>query len=293
MWWELSRFVDDVEKIESFLFDVAAHDEELQAFGLRYLLGKLDFERSREAFDSFSGKLNNCLKVASIDNRSIYNRLESLLEESKLEDLISQLGVRIKIAERERPSPLVNGVATYAYIFRRLLKKTASTSLFNDKTIPLESVLASLARLRTLIEELQNEHYRKMSSDDEIFKPSNVNVNIIAAQIESAIEDVTNSVLNESEKTRLVSYLNEAKSELAEESPAWKKVIGALVICSTLLGGIAVAPQAVDNINSAIRGILGSSVEKNIPNLLPAPKLDNNLSPQDDSDGDDSETLLA
>jgi hypothetical protein len=290
MWWEISNFADDIEKIEGLLFDVAAHDDELKAFGLRYVIGRIDFEGSRDAFDNFSAKLANSVRVASITNRTIHDRLTGLLEETNLEDLLSQLSVRIKIAERERPSPIAQGVATYAYIFRRFLIKSASTALFSDNTIPLESVLASLSRLRTIVKQLEQDQYRKTSNDDEIFKPSNVNIDLIVTQIESAIEHVTNSEqINQSEKARLIAYLDEAKAELAEDSTAWKKVVGALIICATLLSGVAAAPQAIENLDVAIKHILGTSVEKSMPNLLPETQKEpekSQESEQDDSSGE-------
>lgn len=295
MWWEISNFADDIEKIEALLFDIAAHDDELKAFGLRYVIGKIDFEEARDAFDNFSAKLANSVRVASITNRAIHVRLNGLLEETNLEDLLSQLSVRIKIAERERPSPIAQGFAAYAYIFRRFLIKSASTSLFTDNTIPLESVLASLSRLRTIVKQLEQDQYRKTSNDDEIFKPSNVNIDLIVTQIESAIEHVTNSEqINQSEKARLISYLDEAKAELAEDSTAWKKVVGALIICATLLSGVAAAPQAIENLDVAIKHILGTSVEKTMPNLLPEIKkeTEGNQAPEQDNSPDEPKVIF-
>ena len=97
-----------------------------------------------------------------------------------------------------------------------------------------------------------------------------MDVNLIAEQVEKAIEIIESSPdIAEPEKERLIVYLSEVKSELAEKTPAWKKVVGALIICATLLSGAAAAPMAIDNLNSAIKHILGTSIEKNIPNLLP------------------------
>ena len=272
MWWEIHNFADNIEKIEELLFDIAARDDELKAFGLRYVLGKINFENSRDAFHNFSANLANSVRIAAISNRTIHERLNRLLELSKLEDLLSQLDVRIKIAERERPSPIAQGYAAYAFLFRRYIK-FGSTSLFTDNTIPLESVLASLSRLRTLIRQLEQDQYRKKASDDEIFKPSNVNIDLIVTQIESAIEHINNSEkINQSEKARLILYLDEARAELAEDSTAWKKVVGALIICATLLSGVAAAPQAIENLDVAIKHILGTSVQKTMPNLLPEVK---------------------
>lgn len=267
MWWEVSNFDDDLENLEALLFEIAAHDDELKSFGLRYVLRNSYLKQYQLAFDEFSTKLAACVRVAPFIDRSISERLNSLLEETNIEGLVTQLSVRLKIAERQRPRKIVPVIS---YIYRRLSFKKESTSLFSDKTIPLEGVLASISRLKTLVKLLQTEYYRKTGNDDEIFKPSNININYVMIQIDAAIESLNvNTEIGDTEKDRLIAYLDEAKAELTEESPAWKKVVGALIICATLLSGVAVAPQAIDNLNEAIKHILGTSIEKIMPNLLP------------------------
>lgn len=288
MWWELSKFSEDIERLEVLLFEIAAHDDELKSFGLRYVLRIADTEEARVALEEFSSKLENSIRVAPFIDKSISERLNSLLSETKIEDLITQLAVRLKIAERERPSYVARGLAVYSLFLRRLLFKSEPASLFTDKTISIESVLASLSRLRTLVKTLEQVHYQRSADDDEIFKPSNIDINIVAIQIDSAIENLNLSdTIGASEKERLIEYLNEAKAELAENTPAWKKVVGALIICATLLSGAAAAPAAIDNLNTAIKHILGTSVEKAMPNLLPGLP-----APQKDG-GDEPTTSIA
>ena len=41
------------------------------------------------------------------------------------------------------------------------------------------------------------------------------------------------------------------------------------MIVSTILGGLAVAPQAIDNIQKAVTEILGTSIEKEYPHNVP------------------------
>ncbi|MHB8392067.1 MAG: hypothetical protein ACYDBH_21230 [Acidobacteriaceae bacterium] len=287
MWWEISQFRNDIENLEALLFEIATHGAELRSFGLWYVLRKTNFEEVRSVFEEFSANLAICLRVAPTIDKSIFERLNSLLRETNIENIVTQLSVRIKIAEREKSGPTARAIAVYNYIFRRLFLKSGATSLFTDETILLENVLASLSRLRTLVKSLGEEHYRRTTNDDEIFKPSNIDINLIVVKIDAAIANLnTSSDIGILEKDRLVAYLNEAKAELAQEAPAWKKVIGALMICSTLLSGVAATPQAIDNLNSAIKHILGTSVEKIMPNLLPAPR-----APKEE-DGDKRLTLI-
>lgn len=269
MWWELEQFCDDLEKLETLLYEIASREDEIEVFGLSIVLKKIGIDKVRSVFDDFSSNVDKCVRMAPLIDRSISERLNALLNETGIEDLISQLYVRLKIAEGKHPRLLVRDFPRLVSYINRLLK-IRSASLFPDKTVQLEGVLASLARLRTLAKSLVAEHFRRTAGDDEIFTPSNININFVVIQIDTAIEKLTSSSdIGPSEKERLIKYLVEAKAELAEDSPAWKKVIGALIISATLLSGIAAAPQAIENLNTAIVHILGTSVEKNMPNLLP------------------------
>ncbi len=69
---------------------------------------------------------------------------------------------------------------------------------------------------------------------------------------------------------KLIEYLHDIKAELVSKTPKWRKIIGALVILSTILCGVAAAPQAIENVNKAINEILGTSIEKAYPNQLPS-----------------------
>ena len=283
MWWKLKNFSEDIQKIEGLLFELAAHNDELKFYGLRYVLRRIDFENILTILDNFSSNLAGCLRATPLINSQTGTRLNALLTETNIEDLVIQLTVRLKIAKKERA--VAQGIAAYSYMIRRVFVKSEQISLFTDNSIPLESVLAAFSRLRIIIKSLEEEQFRKTQNDDEIFKPSNIDVSLIASQIEEAIEHInTSNDIAAPEKERLVSYLSEAKSELAEKAPAWKKVVGALIICATLLSGVAAAPQAIDNLNDAIKHILGASIEKNIPNLLPeataSPVKDNSKKPE-------------
>ena len=267
---ELKSFSRDLENIENYFFEIAAYADELQTFGLPFVLNRIDVKDVQPVLDEFSSKLATCVRVAPIIDKAIDDRISDLLSESNVEDLVTQFSVRLKLAKRKRLRTIPRGIASFVYSFRSVWLKLGAPSLFSDNKIPLESVLASLSRLRLLVNLLAKEYLRKKAGDDEIFTPSNIDITLVSIQIELAIKNLNmSSEIGASEKDRLIAYLNEAKTELAEESPAWKNVVGALIICATLLSGVAAAPQAIDNLNIAIKHILGTSVEKNMPNLLP------------------------
>lgn len=274
-WYEIHTFADDLEKIEAALYKIGAYNDELHILGLGHVIRRLDLKDFISRLDNFSAKLAYCIRVAPIIDKSISDRLDALLKDSKIEDLLVQLAVRIKIVENERRKPLAQSMKSFAYFFLQLFTTAVikkSLSFPTDDSISLESVISSISRLRTLVKLLSEQHYNRTSNDDEIFKPSNINISVVVNQIDTAIEHLTVSTcIRPDEKEKLVAYLQEAKAELANDAPAWKKVIGALIICATLLSGLADAPQAIQNINNAIKHILGTSVEKSMPSLLPAP----------------------
>lgn len=270
MWLKFYDFGSDLDTIEALLYELASAEDEVKYLGLRSALRKLDMKEARPAFESFSEKLSSCGRAAPLINKDLSLQLNSLLSETKIESLITQLTVRLKLAESERPKPLRQGLSMYVYLFGKAFSKTTSVQLFSDDSIRLENVLASLSRLKTIVKQITDEYQRKAYNDDEIFKPSNVDISLVITQIDLAIQNLETASISKPEKERLVRYLEEAKTELASDTPAWKKVIGAFVICATILSGFADAPQAFQNLNTAIKHILGTSVERTLPNLLPA-----------------------
>lgn len=274
MWLAFYDLGKDIETIEALLYELAALNNELRYLGLKSTLRKLNFIQSKPAFDGFSEKLAVCTRISPLISKELSTQLTALLAETKIENSITQFAVRIRLSEIEKP--LSQNIFTFFSVFSKAFFRPEPKQLFSDNTIPLENVLASLSRLKTIVKLLSEEYRRRKSNDDEIFKPSNVDINIVITQINLAIENLeTVTNLTKPEKERLTIYLKEVMAELASDTPAWKKVIGALIVCATLLSGLADAPQAIQNLNTAIKHILGSSVEKALPNLLPPLPLEN------------------
>lgn len=147
--------------------------------------------------------------------------------------------------------------------------------MFADSNVSVQSVLSSISRIKTLLMVVSQELKNRSTQDDEVFKPSNINVSFVSVEIASAINIITESEnLDQYEKIQLIEYLKEAREELAKKDPAWRKVVGALVISATLLGGAAVAPQAAENINSALKHILGTSITHQHEQRLQLPRKD-------------------
>jgi len=141
---------------------------------------------------------------------------------------------------------------------------------FTDFDVSLSEILVGLSRLIPLTEEVLQAYNKKKLGDDEVFKPANIDIDSIHLYVQNTIGIVKeNPGLGPDTKEKLLEYLEDIRLELAKETPKWKTIVGALVIVSTILGGLAVAPQAIENIQNAVTEILGTSIEKRYPHSVP------------------------
>lgn len=273
MWEELEKFYQTLLEIEKAFYLIAAHDSELQAYGLKRLARWHDLNELFPLLDSFHIELESCKKIIEIVDKRKYDHLVELLKETRLEELITKFSVKLRIAGNERK--LINPIALFLSAFSILFKRSITNDLFSNNDISMENVLAAITRIKSLTVLISNDLKDKFVNDDEIFKPSNINITQISVEIDTAIEDVKQSnKLSSEQQSNLIEYLVEAKVELAQKETSWRKVVGALVIASALLGGVAVAPQAAENINKAISYILGNAVPINYNNQFKLPKLE-------------------
>ena len=260
MWEELDKFHDTLEEIEDVFFKVAAHSSELEAYGLRRLSRWFDLKNLHPALNRFPVELSSTQSIIGILDKPRSDALNDLLTETKLEDLIARFSVKLKIAEQERPE--LNPIYLLTSLIKIIFFRRNSSELFANSDVSLEAVLSAITRIKALIKIVSQDAKHRFDSDDEIFKPSNIDTNKITIEIDAAITILQSDPgLKQFERIRLIEYLQEAKDELSKKQPAWRKIVGALIITSTLLGGIAIAPQAAENINTAINYILGPSIE--------------------------------
>ena len=129
--------------------------------------------------------------------------------------------------------------------------------------------MASAARLGSLLRLLFEREVQRHQSDDEIFKPSNVDIDRVLDYIDQALSYIKKEMPNHDYTVHITLYLESTKRELIDERPSWKNVVGTLVIVATILGGVAAAPEAYRNVKAALDHILGTSVERLL--LPPAP----------------------
>lgn len=277
---EIEQFVESLVHLENFLSEVAALEGDISFRGMvgKQLYGK--YEEAMSSFDGFDRKLYELTRLSKLIDKDLFNQIDRIIENSKLPDAITQISVNIKIAKRriELENSVRYAVDTTLDLMVRAISKVAKLSfkrkngiIFDNKEISLSAVLVGLNRLIPLSQELISRINEHQKYEHEHFKPANIKVENVVLYVDDSM-----NIINESQeigpetKEKLIEYLQDIKIELASKTPKWRKIVGALVIVSAILSGLAVAPQALDNVNKAVKEILGTSIEKVYPQQLPS-----------------------
>lgn len=264
---ELIRTLNEIE--ESF-YKIARYEDRLRIAGLSYVEAIVDLPALLNALGRFPSELENCRSYLRIVDRSKLEAINILISDTELELVLSTFFVRLRLSrERRRPDILLTSLLEAISSVVGLVRTTRSPGIFSSGAdISTEQVLTAIHRIRAQLDSFREIQNERVGQDDDIFKPSNVNIEIVAEFIEAAITSLPNSeALSKSDVVRLTAYLESAKNELASDKPSWKDIIGALVIAAALLGGIADAPQALSNVNNAIKYIIGPSVIEVAPRI--------------------------
>lgn len=196
----------------------------------------------------FERKYFELLELSKYIDKKIEDRIESINNEVSLCKTISNIAIFLEI----------NATAY-----------TEGKDLRDLYTVDIKTIVAALTRLISLSRRVNEIYEQKLKADDEIFKPSNINNEQILLFLDTALDEIKkeSNITNE-EKKILNEYIESAKVEMQKKIPGWRKIVGTLVIVSTLLGGIAIAPKAYENVKNALNHIFGTSIVKNIPNMI-------------------------
>lgn len=211
-------------------------------------------------------KLTELLRTAKYSHPEVFSRLELVLSDSPLLNRAAEIGVVVALAEKSKSKKaLLSGFLKGLTIsFSGLRIGVDGDIIGEDGSIPLRRMLVDIERVLPLISQLESKIYLNESSADSVFRPANVDSEKVRIYIENALTILNVHPFADDEyKEQLTNYLRTANSELVKDSPNWRKIIGALVIASTVLSGIAAAPEARQNIQAAIQHILGTSIEYN------------------------------
>lgn len=269
--YNLDDFEAALKKLAAFFTELAAREDEILTYGLKRATTWDSYSEANEVVEDFDSKLHGLLAISRAVDHSLHESIDSLLKKSNLSDSVGKLFVSLKIAEnRQKLGTSAEMLNAFLMQLPYISNMIRHRRVFEESKVPIHEVIVTLNRLAAFTARLHSLYWRRRSSDDDIFKPSNIKTENLIDYIEKAIDSVENEVpLPPDQKKQALAYLQEARDELARDRPSWNKIVGALVISATLLSGIASAPQAFDNVQKAITYILGTSVEKYIPPSFP------------------------
>lgn len=268
--YEIYQLVDDLKNIENFLLDIISNEKKIRRHGLSEVLRLESYEETSDALSTLEAKLSNFSRTANIINPDIGAKFDSLIKESDLPKASAEISVSLKIAKRTESSSLFEkSIFSFAAaLSRRYLGdvEAGSPFLLGKTHIDIKGILIDIERISPILTNVRNEIFDRTESDFEAFKPSNVSIDSVNLYIQNALSIVSSrdSISLETKKN-VEEYLRDIKAELARDKPAWKKVVGALVIVSAILSGLAVAPDALENVRGALHEILGTSIDEISP----------------------------
>lgn len=271
--YEIFRFKDRLAAIEQFFIEIAANEVQLLTFGFKHAFLLPGAEDALKALKTFNEDFSTLKRYLPGMDKTLGQELEHLDSEGKLVEQVSLISLRLRMSEIRKPMSVgisaINQLMLYLPYFSRLVK---SESLFDEEAISLHKTIINLGRLRGITTVFYDHLSNLESSDDEVFKPSNVKPNRVVDFIDTALTEIELlSSISPSERGRIEGYLHEAKKEALSPSPSWSKIVGALVIVAAITSGLADAPNAAKSIKDAIEYILGTSVEKPLQKYLPPP----------------------
>jgi len=273
MWYELHKSLEKLDILKVFLSELASREEEIITFGLKRVSGWESYDEAKPIIEEFEVDLLEIEELSKYINKDIHDQLIKLKNESKIIDELTTISVQLSVLANKKPLS-VRGDVLNSFLLQipYISGMFKHRQLFYKEQISIHKTLVTLTRLKSLYKRLENISRKTSNLDDEIFKPSKIDSAVLLERLDGAIQELetTNSIASD-DKDRLIEYITAAKVEVSGDKPNWNKAVGALVIVATLLGGVAVAPQAYDNVTQAIQYILGVSIEKHIPNMLPPP----------------------
>lgn len=265
--YDLSK---DLKNIENFLLDVISNDRQIRHLGLSAVLRLDSYQETSDALSTLEGKLSNFSRTANIINPTIGAKFDDIIKASDLSKASAEISVSLKIAERsQRDTRLTDPVLRFLEkITKPYFGKIEKRSPFQlgESQIDIKGILIDIERISPMLDSVRDEMYARVENDFETFKPSNISIESVNVFVHNALTIVSASdSISLETKENIEEYLRDIKAELARDTPAWKKVVGSLVIVSAILGGLATAPEALANVRGALQEILGTSIDEISP----------------------------
>lgn len=269
----LDEFSKEIESLEMFFTEFAAREDEVLALGIKKVSKFKSYENVAQYMKIFETRVHEFHEFVRPIDRLLFEKIKTLTNETGLVEAIVGIEVSLRIATQRQKIPLgselVNALLFQLPYISNLIRRR---KLFSEEIIPIQKLLVALGRLKNFVAMASDAYIYQWNHDSDVFKPSNLDNEKIILLIEEAIDNIENgSSLSREGKRQLIEYLYKAKSEFSEDRPSWNKIVGALVIAAAITSGIADSGGAIENIDKAIKYILGSSIEKHIP--TPGPLL--------------------
>lgn len=272
-WHEIHSFKDRLALIEQFFIELAANEEQLRMYGFKRAFLLPGAEEALKALKTFAEDFSALKRYVLRMDRSLSDELERLESEGRLTEQVALISLRLRMSEARKP--VSAGLGAIGVVFAALPyigKMITPRDLFGNEPVSLHKTIVNLGRLRGLTAVFSDWMFNRAVSDDEVFKPSNVNPDRVVLLIDAALAELESlGSLSDTDRERIEGYLHEAKREALSSRPSWAKIVGALVIVAAITSGLADAPGAAKNIKDAIEYILGTAVQKPLQKYLPPP----------------------
>ena len=280
--WRFYELSDELKITRRLLLNIAAEAKNIDRYGFQFIS---TIEGAAESLDS-AGNLEHLFyridETAKVLAPALANQLEKVLADGELFSSLSQLRAMVELSVatpqlRRFANVLVSTLQGYFGAYG-LEHKSDGVLKLQGQNINLWRLISDIDRARPIVDALWETASGRESQDEaDIFQPSRVNRNILDNYILNAAECVESAPnIREDIKIIVINHLNDARVELKEAKPAWQKIFGALAISATIIAGIAVAPEALANINTAYTYLKSSSllqISVDPPALaLPSPK---------------------
>lgn len=268
--YSIYAFQERLKCIEQFFIEIASNEEELRVFGFDRAVHFQNAEAALKALDKFDEDFASLKRFMTRFDRAMGQDLERLDSDGRLIEQVALIALHLRMAGARKPINKLLSFVNQLSLYLPFVSKRKK--LFGEEPISLHKTIISLGRLRGMATICWEIFSNREISDNEVFKPSNVKNDRILDLIDGAFSEIESLVsISPAERVRIEWYLQEAKKEILSPTPAWSKIVGALVIAAAITSGLADAPNAAKNIKDAIEYILGTSVEKPLQKYLPSP----------------------
>ncbi|WP_333830259.1 hypothetical protein [Pararhodobacter sp.] len=294
--FRLYTLSETLANARGLLIKIAANSDDINTLGFRILVNSSYSEDEMGSLRNLERDYFKSKPLADIINPTLSRRLAEVVENGNVLSLISQIRIHFEIEVEKKNSfrrrMPQTALTNFSRLFSKFLLKYPSSGglRVNDVNVDLFNLISEIDRAHVIVNEIWEESHDREANDQlRVFEPSRININTIDQYIETAVSILNNDeIINIDVQKFTILQLTEARAELQSNSPAWQKIVGSLVICATILSGIAAAPEALRNIRQAqdyLTNIAILSISKEpTPLALPKPQLALEENPKDDKD---------